>query len=151
VLKPRLLMLNDRPTNRRIAQLEQENASLHRRLFQIRNENPPNEPSLMQAEPALAAVSPARYQVTISPPRNIGSSPIDHLSSRGSHPEFPDSDHHRNSISLYHGPTSAVYDDTANSGTGEEHAETLHSPIREEWTKQLLFAQTAKQSQCTLK
>jgi hypothetical protein len=150
ILQTPLLMLNARPTNHRIAQLEQENASLRRRFLQMRDENVSNNPSLMQAEPSLAAISPARSQVTVSPPQNIGPSPIDHPSSRGSHPEAPDSDHHRNSISLYHGPTSAVYDDTAYSGIGEENAERLNSPIREEWTRHILFAETARQSKCAL-
>lgn len=146
MLRPFMLMMDGRPTNHRITQLEQENASLRRQLLQMQNGDVPNGPSPIEAEPALAAISPVGSQVTVSRPPNIGPSPIDHPSSRGSHPEVPDSDHRRNSISLYHGPTSAVYDDTANSGTGEENAESLHSPVREEWTRHLLFAETARQS-----
>lgn len=63
-----------------------------------------------------------------------------------SHPEVPDSDNHRNSASLYHGPTSTVYDDTANTENSGENPELLDSPVREEWTRHLLFAQTARQS-----
>lgn len=143
--------MDGRPTNHRITQLEQENASLRRQFLQMRNGDVPNDPSPIQAEPAVAAISsPVGSQVTVSLPQNIGPSPVDHPSSRGSHPEVPDSDRHRNSISLYHGPTSAVYDDTAISGTGEENAESLHSPIREEWTRHILFAETARQSKCFL-
>lgn len=139
-------MSHTRPTNHRIAQLEQENASLRRQFLQMRNVNLLHESSLMRPEAALAAISPTRSQVTASSPQNVGPSPTDHPSSRGSHPEVPDSDHYRNSISLYHGPTSAVYDDTVNSGVGDEQAELSNSPIRDEWTSHLLFAETARQS-----
>lgn len=146
MIRPLILISDIRPTNNRIAQLEQENASLRRQFLQVQNENVPNEASMMQPEPTLAAISPAQSQVTVSPPQNLGISPIDHPSSRGSHPEVPDSDNNRNSMSLYHGPTSAVYDDTANTGPGDENAEVFNAPLREEWTRHLLFAETARQS-----
>ncbi|KAJ6113350.1 hypothetical protein N7523_006667 [Penicillium sp. IBT 18751x] len=145
MIRPSILMSDIRPTNRRIAQLEQENATLRRQFLQTRNSNFANESSLMQPEAALAAISPTRNQLTVSPPQNAGLSPIDYPSSRGSHPEVPDGDHRRNSISLYHGPTSAVYDDTVNSGAGDENAELSNSPIGDEWTRRLLFAETARQ------
>ncbi|KAJ5670603.1 uncharacterized protein N7477_005966 [Penicillium maclennaniae] len=117
-----------------------------KQFLQRRNSNFANESSLTQPEAALAAISPTRNQLTVSPPQNAGLSPIDYPSSRGSHPEVPDGDHRRNSISLYHGPTSAVYDDTVNSGAGDENAELSNSFIGDEWTRRLLFAETARQN-----
>ena len=58
-----------------------------------------------------------------------------------SHPELPESDH-RNT-SLYHGPTSTVYDDTS-PNYSEQNKPGGQS--NEEGTRHLLFSQTARES-----
>ncbi|KAJ5166231.1 uncharacterized protein N7482_005012, partial [Penicillium canariense] len=140
------------PTNHRIKQLEQENAFLRQQCAQLRHAHlgVVERPALIPTEASLAALSPARSQITGSISNHAEPSPSDHHSSRGrdtSHPEVPDSENHRHSTSLYHGPTSTVYDDTANSGADEENAELFASPVSEEWARHLLFAQTARQRQ----
>lgn len=142
-----------RPTNRRIAQLEQENAALRQQCLQLGNDGilTAGGRSLAQAESSLPVTSPAQSQNTAVLSHSLQPSPNDYPSSRDrgtSHPEVPDSDNHRNSTSLYHGPTSTVYDDTANTDSGGENTEPLGSPAQEEWARHLLFAQTARQSKC---
>jgi hypothetical protein len=141
----------NRPTNQRIKQLEQENAILRQQCTRQRNTDVgiPERHALIPTEASLASLSPAQSRVTGSISHHAEPSPSDHHSSRGrdtSHPEVPDSENHRHSTSLYHGPTSTVYDDTANSGADGEDSEGFDSPVSEEWVRHLLFAQTARQS-----
>lgn len=144
-----------RPTNHRIEQLEQENAALRQQCLQLGSGHVPiaGDISRAQAESTLASTSPTQSHNTALLRHRLDPSPSDYPSSRGrdtSHPEVPDSDNRRNSASLYHGPTSTVYDDTANLEHNGENVEPLDSPVREEWTRHLLFAQTARQSKCAL-
>lgn len=63
-----------------------------------------------------------------------------------SHPELPDSDHNnRRAASLYHGPTSTAYDDTIRSNHGVGNVDLPNDPASEDWAKNLLFVQTARQ------
>ncbi|KAJ5772346.1 hypothetical protein N7520_002875 [Penicillium odoratum] len=97
-------------------------------------------------------MSPSRTQVEISLPR-VESPPVDRptiLSNGSSHPEAPDSDHLKSATSLYHGPTSAIYDDTVNSRSNDDIAEWANSPVNESWTRSHLFAETARQRQLEL-
>ncbi|KAF3400171.1 Nitrogen assimilation transcription factor nirA, partial [Penicillium rolfsii] len=140
------------PTNQRIEQLEQENAILRQQCARQRNTDIgiPERLALIPSEASLASLSPAQSRVTGSISYHAEFSPSDHHSNRdrdGSHPEVPDSDNHRHSTSLYHGPTSTVYDDTAHSGADGEELEVFNSPVSEEWARHLLFAQTARQRQ----
>ncbi|KAJ5657503.1 uncharacterized protein N7484_001152 [Penicillium longicatenatum] len=142
-----------RPTNRRIAQLERENALLRQQGGRIPEGNVllGDEPSMISTD-ASFTMSPSRGQVELSISQ-ADSSPIDRptvLSNGSSHPEAPDSDHLKSATSLYHGPTSAVYDDTEISGNNNDSTEWSKSPMSEEWTRSHLFAETAKQRQLEL-
>ena len=109
----------------------------------------PERPALIPTEASLAALSPARSRLAGSVSHHAEPSPSDHPSNRGrddSHPEVPDSENQRHGTSLYHGPTSTVYDDTAHSGLDEEESGVFDTPVSEEWARHLLFAQTARQS-----
>lgn len=100
----------------------------------------------MMSTDASFTLSPSRSQVEISVSQ-AEASPIDRptvLSNGSSHPEAPDSDHLKSSTSLYHGPTSAVYDDTENSRNNDP-TEWTNSPVNEGWTRSHLFAETARQ------
>ncbi|KAJ5090646.1 hypothetical protein N7532_009330 [Penicillium argentinense] len=126
-----------RPTNHRIAQLELENA----RLRQSQNTDS-EESFLPHATSSLSPISPRQARVTTSTPQDD-----DSLRSN-SHPEVPDGDNsNRRAASLYHGPTSTAYDDTARSGNGIGNDEMPHDPASEEWARNVLFVQTARQRQ----
>ncbi|KAF9250751.1 transcriptional regulator family: Fungal Specific TF [Penicillium roqueforti] len=58
-----------------------------------------------------------------------------------SHPEIPEND--RRNTSLYHGPTSTVYDDTSPNYNEQNRL----GPSNEEGTRHFLFSQTARQRQ----
>ncbi|KAJ5586805.1 uncharacterized protein N7459_002570 [Penicillium hispanicum] len=134
-----------RPTNHRIAQLEKENALLRHGHVSRHVGGVADGSSPIQAEDSS---SPVRSQMIVPAGPGADISPVDHPSHRSkdtSHPEAPDSDHHRSTISLYHGPTSTVYDDTANPGNNA--AENEEDSASEEWASTLLFAQTARQRQ----
>jgi hypothetical protein len=129
--------------------LERENALLRQQGGRITEGNVPlgDEPSMISTD-ASFTMSPSRGQVEISISQ-ADSSPIDRptvLSNGSSHPEAPDSDHLKSATSLYHGPTSAVYDDTEISGNNNDSTEWSKSPMSEGWTRSHLFAETAKQS-----
>ncbi|KAJ6079684.1 hypothetical protein N7467_009437 [Penicillium canescens] len=137
-----------RPTNHRIAELEQENDILRQQCTQLRNSNagPSGRVQSKQASP-ITLSSPARTPLPISRiGGGIGLSRNDSSNETrdASHPEVPENDH-RN-ISLYHGPTSTVYDDTSPNYTGQNRPPSDdHS--NEEMIRHLLFSQTARQRQ----
>jgi hypothetical protein len=136
-----------RPTNHRIAELEQENDILRQQCTQLRNSNagPSGRVQSKQASP-ITLSSPSRTPLPISRiGGGIGLSRNDSSNETrdASHPEVPENDH-RN-ISLYHGPTSTVYDDTSPNYTGQNRPPSDdHS--NEEMIRHLLFSQTARQS-----
>lgn len=104
---------------------------------------------MVSTEASFISLSPRQNQMeSPSTARNAESSPIDRptgLSNGSSHPEAPDSDPRRSDNCLYHGPTSAVYDETAasrNSGDGG----LANLSLNEGSTRSHLFAETARQS-----
>ncbi|KAJ5732455.1 hypothetical protein N7493_003936 [Penicillium malachiteum] len=142
-----------RPTNRRIAQLERENALLRRQGASVPDgSHIDDEPSMISTDASFMSISPSQDRRNSSITCDVSSSPIDRptVLSNGSHPEAPDSDHHRRATSLYHGPTSAAYDETANSRSIEENTGFSGYPINEAWTRSQLFAETARQRQLEL-
>ncbi|CAI7669126.1 unnamed protein product [Penicillium manginii] len=95
---------------------------------------------LTQSTSSLSPTSPRQTRVASSTPQ-------DGESLRSNcHPEVPDSDHNRRATSLYHGPTSAAYDDRARSGEGVGNIDLPNDPASEDWSRNLLFVQTARQS-----
>ncbi|KAL5358074.1 fungal-specific transcription factor domain-containing protein [Aspergillus floccosus] len=134
-----------RPTNHRIAQLERENALLRRRCSELGCESSEADYLPQTRATEFTSTSPAQS-------RRIGCGTGDQLRSPvGSHagssaetvaPEEPDSQ--KNAI-LYHGPTSAVYDDTAS--LDDNHSSRGEYPNNDEWTRCFLFSETAKQRQ----
>ncbi|KAJ5263334.1 hypothetical protein N7478_010939 [Penicillium angulare] len=105
--------------------------------------------SMISTDASFATLSPNHDRIDNTTSGNINSSPVDTvngLSNGSSHPEAPDSDFRRSTASLYHGPTSAVYDGTTNSKNNDENAEWASSPVNEAWTRSHLFAETARQT-----
>ncbi|OQE22625.1 hypothetical protein PENSTE_c010G08680 [Penicillium steckii] len=126
-----------RPTNHRIAQLELENARLRQSQFSDGEDS-----FLSQPASSLSPVSPDQARIATSTPQDNES-----LRSN-SHPEVPDSGHHtRRAVSLYHGPTSTAYDDTTRSADGVGNVDIPNDPASEDWARNLLFVQTARQRQ----
>ncbi|KAJ6151223.1 hypothetical protein N7470_007817 [Penicillium chermesinum] len=122
-----------RPTNRRISLLEQENALLRQQHAQ--------ESSVAVTVDALVSVSPSVGQTDSPIDRPRGKAPGHHI------PKPPTAPATRTPLSLYHGPTSTAYDDTAKShgsGSNDSQGATL---VTEEWTRSILFAETARQRQ----
>ncbi|KAJ5698993.1 hypothetical protein N7462_000998 [Penicillium macrosclerotiorum] len=146
-------MKRNRPTNSRIEQLEKENAFLRKQWSQLETGSigTVDRARLNRTESPLASLSPAHNRPTASSiSSHVEPSPREQHSTRGrdtSHPEVPDSDNRRTSASLYHGPTSTVYDDTANLEANEENGESSNSLLNEECARHLLFAQTARERQ----
>ncbi|KAJ5130877.1 Mediator complex subunit Med10 [Penicillium bovifimosum] len=128
------------PTNHRIAELERENEILRQKCAQLRGSNTATEPG----NPMASAGTP---RSPLSFPRlggGIGLSRNDSSSNSArdaSHPEVPEND--RRNTSLYHGPTSTVYDDTSPKNS-EQH---MLGQSNEEGIRHLLFSQTARQRQ----
>lgn len=128
-------MTHRRPTNHRIAQLELENARL-RQTQPVGSE----ESFLAPPTSSLSPISPRQRRVATSPPQDDDSLRSD------SHPEVPDGyNNNRRAASLYHGPTSTAYDDTTRSGNSIGNTDLPNDPASEDWAKNLLFVQTAKQ------
>ncbi|KAJ5409017.1 hypothetical protein N7509_002900 [Penicillium cosmopolitanum] len=97
---------------------------------------------LSQSTSSLSPISPRQARVAPSKPQDGES-----LRSN-SHPEVPDSDHNnQRATSLYHGPTSTAYDDRTRSGDGVGNIDLPNDPASENWSKNLLFVQTARQRQ----
>ncbi|KAI9930701.1 hypothetical protein MW887_011457 [Aspergillus wentii] len=110
-----------RPTNNRIAQLESENEALRRRFSQGESGD-----VTTQESPRIPDMNSSPSQNTI-------------VEAETPHPEAPDNNRRR-SRSLYHGPTSTAYDDTQEDTRGDTN-------MSEEWSRHLLFAETARQRQ----
>ncbi|KAJ5944757.1 hypothetical protein N7516_004925 [Penicillium verrucosum] len=127
---------------------EQENEILRQKCAQLRNNNTTSA-GRVQSEPEHSIVSEStpRTPLPFSRVTGIGLSRNDSssTSTRGvSHPEVPEND--RRNTSLYHGPTSTVYDDT--STDHNEHSRA--GQWNEEGTRHFLFSQTARQSKSDL-
>lgn len=127
-----------RPTNNRIAQLELENQAL-RQQWASGSVTANNRP-----EPRPGTESSSQTPIGSS----VGSLGEQlHLSNTGGdtpHPEAPEKNDGRNT-SPYHGPTSTAYDDPA--GLVHQNGGVIDYSISEAWSRHLLFAQTAKQSE----
>ncbi|CAP91310.1 Pc13g02410 [Penicillium rubens Wisconsin 54-1255] len=137
-----------RPTNHRIAELEQENEILRQKCAQLRSSNTISA-GRVQSEPdhSVTSESTPRTPLPFSRVTGIGLSWNDSPSTStrdASHPEVPEND--RRNTSLYHGPTSTVYDDT--SPNHDEQNRPGQS--NEEGTRHFLFSQTARQSKLDL-
>ncbi|EAU30833.1 predicted protein [Aspergillus terreus NIH2624] len=132
------------PTNRRIAQLERENALLRRRCSELGRGSSEADCLAQTGETDFTSSSPAQSQRLGSGTGDQLRSPV--VSHAGSSaetvaPEEPDSQ--KNAL-LYHGPTSAVYDDTASL---DENDSAITGLNNDEWTRCFLFSETAKQRQ----
>ncbi|KAL4892888.1 fungal-specific transcription factor domain-containing protein [Aspergillus ambiguus] len=137
-----------RPTNHRIAQLEHENELLRQKCSQLGStDSVLDEDQQPRRADWLASTSPVQ-------PQGLGSATNDSLGSpRDAHvglsrdtlaPEVPDS---QKNASLYHGPTSTIYDDTATWDESESTSRRLTTLNNDEWTKCVLFSETARQRQ----
>ncbi|OJJ82739.1 uncharacterized protein ASPGLDRAFT_174246 [Aspergillus glaucus CBS 516.65] len=134
-----------RPTNQRIARLESENTFLRQRLqtgdTPVAGHGAPG----LSVEQAFSPQQPCSVDSPISgPERSIRT--LADIGARGSHipTEVPDNDP-RSNISLYHGPTSTAYYET--SSPQQRNGQVNDFYATEEWSRHLLFAQTAKQRQ----
>ncbi|EPS28496.1 hypothetical protein PDE_03442 [Penicillium oxalicum 114-2] len=139
------------PTNRRISQLEHENAVLRQKCNEMQSGAGASE-RIDSITPDASTGTPHQPRsVSMTAPSLHGSSPArgpQSVPSRGlSHPEAPGTQDHRRGPSLYHGPTSIVYDDTAHSTGEDEGTSEIQSSANEEYARKLLFAQTARQRQ----
>lgn len=133
---------NTRPTNQRISQLEQENAALRQQRFYLQNEQ------LVVSRDISPLAGQCTIEVAIDArPRPSPNDGYASSSRIGSHPEVPDSGSSRDYGKLYHGPTSTVYRDIASLDEGEDTENPRLSVTNDQWTRHLLFAQTAKQSE----
>ncbi|KAJ5484820.1 hypothetical protein N7539_004808 [Penicillium diatomitis] len=139
-----------RPTNRRISQLEQENATLRQKFIEGQRS--------AEAEGRLASSAPG---VSNSPSllqsQAESSSPNNAVSSAGvivstpngalSRTEVPEGAKNSHGLSLYHGPTSIVYDDTIQSTVEDDGTNPIQPTTDVEYVRNMLFAQTARQRQ----
>ncbi|KAJ5332148.1 uncharacterized protein N7506_005931 [Penicillium brevicompactum] len=135
-----------RPTNNRIAELELENEALRKQCAQLSSGTVvrPGRPH-SETDRSVTAASTPRTPLPSSRVGGIGLSRNDFTSDLvrdASHPELPENDH-RNT-SLYHGPTSTVYDDTSANHIEQNR---LGGQSNQEATRHFLFSQTARQRQ----
>lgn len=126
--------------------MELENEALRKQCAQLSSGTVvrPGRPH-SETDRSVTAASTPRTPLPFSRVGGIGLSRNDSTSDLVrdvSHPELPENDH-RNT-SLYHGPTSTVYDDT--SANHIEH-NRLGGQSNQEATRHLLFSQTARQSE----
>ncbi|KAJ5551385.1 Mediator complex subunit Med10 [Penicillium sp. DV-2018c] len=128
------------PTNNRIAELERENEVLRQKCAQLPVSNAATEPetSMASAGTPRSPLPFPRQGGGIGLSRNDSSSNSARDASR---PEVPEND--RRNTSLYHGPTSTVYDDTSPKNSEQNRV----GQSNEEGIRHLLFSQTARQRQ----
>ncbi|KAJ6137806.1 Mediator complex subunit Med10 [Penicillium samsonianum] len=124
---------------------EQENEILRQKCAQLRGSNTTSV-GRVQSEPEYSTTSEStpRTPLPFSRVAGIGLSRNDSPSTStrdASHPEVPEND--RRNTSLYHGPTSTVYDDTSPN----HNEQNRPGPSNEEGTRHFLFSQTARQRQ----
>ncbi|KAJ5959780.1 uncharacterized protein N7479_006930 [Penicillium vulpinum] len=103
------------PTNHRIAELEQENEALRQKCAQLRGSNVTSVGRVQSAsEHSVTSANSPCTPLPFLRVAGIGLARNDSPSTStrdASHPEVPEND--RRNTSLYHGPTSTVYDDTS--------------------------------------
>jgi len=137
-----------RPTNERIARLESENAFLRQRLQT--GDTPVSGYGAPAPGPSVEQASPQPPCSVDSPmPGPEGSiRKLANIGTRGSHiPVEPPTGDLRSNVSLYHGPTSTAYYETPSPQ--QRNGQNNDFYATNEWSQNLLFAQTAKQSELT--
>ncbi|BCR82761.1 uncharacterized protein ACHE_10163S [Aspergillus chevalieri] len=135
-----------RPTNERIARLESENAFLRQRLQT--GDTPVSGYGAPAPGPSVEQASPQPPCSVDSPmPGPEGSiRKLANIGTRGSHiPVEPPTGDLRSNVSLYHGPTSTAYYETPSPQ--QRNGQNNDFYATNEWSQNLLFAQTAKQRQ----
>ncbi|KAJ5162997.1 Mediator complex subunit Med10 [Penicillium coprophilum] len=127
------------------AEKEKENEVLRQKCAQLRGSNTITAGRVQsELENSVASASSPCTSLSSSRVAGIGLSRNDFSSTStrdASHPEVPENN--RRNTSLYHGPTSTVYDDT----TPDHNEQNRHGQSNEEGTRHFLFSQTARQRQ----
>ena len=127
-------------------ELEEENEILRQKCAQFQTSTSAGR-VLSPPEHSVTSESTPHTSLPFSRVTGIGLSRNDSpsVSTRdASHPEIPEND--RRNTSLYHGPTSTVYDDTSPNYNEQNRP----GPSNEEGTRHFLFSQTARQSKSDL-